>query len=662
MKEKKVLKRLLFVSGPGLGHVSRLIPIGDALRAAGEYEIAFTGDTSMKYRGLIEAAGYVFHPLPRNSTKINGVYFDLDTLPRKLEMLIDDLQPDGIIVDTGLVNLYSVMRWPKDIPRILVTNVFVTRLSGYRTLQADMFEPGKEVINRRRHELGLAPLDTPDELYEADLVCLADPHRLVREFADLPANYISCGASYWESDMALPADVPDLQSGLIFSMGSTGRAAITAQTVAHLKQITGATSAIYAGKEARNVGTDDLVDYAATMLPLQHFYRDAKLAITQGGAGSTYQALSYGVPVAILPTHRNHEVLGEALEKLGVGRLVSTPEKLLAFEAGDYERMARCARDFAAGMKDECGARDIAHQIGEFLEMQDAKPPARKNRKRDMAHPAPAGAGRKKRQFRYARAGHGALSDNAAHNFALSQTMMIFGANACYSWIPKNACSTLQFSVARANGCISELEDINWIHPNIQSFRADTQTAFRADYTFAILRCPFERLYSAYMDKLVNFDMPAWKLYAGNQRRTHPHDLTFRGFVTGLAATKTNSFDMHWRPQSDFMLFKAYDDLFALENFDPFIATVKRRIGLEIVDTRQVIELDTSRAAVDDTIERPFDLPALDLLNLLKDGRRPAPRAMFDPEIVAAFKGVYKRDMSLYRRNFGASKLMDLFS
>lgn len=655
------MKRLLFVSGHALGHVSRLIPIADALCAAGDYQIIFTAPASMKYGGLIEAAGYACHLLPRDLTVVNGVRFDLDTLPRKLEALIGDLQPDGIIVDTGLVNLYSVMRWPEDTPRILVTNVFVTRLSGYRTLQVDTFEPGKEAINQRRLDLGLAPLDTADDLYEADLVCLADPHRLVREFGGLPDNYVSCGASYWENDMALPADVPNLGSGLIFSMGSTGRAAITAQTVAHLKQITGAACAIYAGKEVANVGAEGVVEYAATMLPLQHFYRDAKLAITQGGAGSTYQALSYGVPVAILPTHRNHEVLGEALEKLGVGRLVSTPEQLLAFTADDYDRMAHCAREFAAEMKDECAARDIAHQIGEFLKMQDARLPARKNRKKDMASSAPT-AGRKKRDFRYARAGHGALAGNGAHNFALNQTMMIFGANACYSWIPKNACSTLRFSIARANGCISDLEDINWIHPNNASFRADTQTAFRADYTFAILRCPFERLYSAYMDKLVNFDMPAWKLYTGNQRRTHPHDLTFRGFVTGLANSKSASFDMHWRPQSDFMLFKVYDDLFALEDFDPFIATVKRRIGLEIVDTRQVIGHDTSKGVIDDSIERPFDLPALDLLNLLKARHRPAPHAMFDPEIVAAFKDVYKRDMSLYRRNFGDSKLMDLFS
>lgn len=43
---------------------------------------------------------------------------------------------------------------------------------------------------------------------------------------------------------------------------------------------------------------------------------------TQGGAGSTYQALQAGVPVGCWPFHWNHVILSRHLEAMGVGLLI----------------------------------------------------------------------------------------------------------------------------------------------------------------------------------------------------------------------------------------------------------------------------------------------------------------------------------------------------
>ena len=44
---------------------------------------------------------------------------------------------------------------------------------------------------------------------------------------------------------------------------------------------------------------------------------------SQGGAGSTYAALQQGVPVAIWPSNRNHEILGRMLGHAGIGAFVT---------------------------------------------------------------------------------------------------------------------------------------------------------------------------------------------------------------------------------------------------------------------------------------------------------------------------------------------------
>ena len=252
----------------------------------------------------------------------------------------------------------------------------------------------------------------------------------------------------------------------------------------------------------------------------------------------------------------------------------------------------------------------------------------------------------------------GPLAQNQSHNFALGQTMRIYSASACYTWIPKNACSTMRFSVAVANGCISDISDINWIHANNKSFNVNTETAFLSDYTFVILRCPYQRIYSAFMDKFVNLDMQAWLFGNLRNRSFHPHDLTFRTLLAELRKTPAPRYDIHLRHQSSFLLYREYDDYFRLEDFPQAVSTIEKRTGISIIDTRDALRHDTAKLKVMLDLKDPMDIPVVELLEQKRQGNIPDPKAMFDEQIASEVKAIYAEDIALYERKFGKSELM----
>ena len=267
----------------------------------------------------------------------------------------------------------------------------------------------------------------------------------------------------------------------------------------------------------------------------------------------------------------------------------------------------------------------------------------------------------KRREFMHTSSSTGPLAQNQSHNFALGQTMRIYSASACYTWIPKNACSTMRFSVAVANGCISDISDINWIHANNKSFNVNTETAFLSDYTFVILRCPYQGIYSAFMDKFVNLDMQAWLFGNLRNRSFHPHDLTFRTLLAELKKTPVSRYDIHLRHQSAFLLYKEYDDYFRLEDFPHAASTIERKTGISIIDTRDALRHDTAKLKVMPDFKDPMDIPVVEILEQKRQGNIPDPKAMFDEQIASEVKAMYAEDIALYERKFGKSELMNFF-
>lgn len=271
------------------------------------------------------------------------------------------------------------------------------------------------------------------------------------------------------------------------------------------------------------------------------------------------------------------------------------------------------------------------------------------------------------------------LDENPAHVFAADHALSLYAKDAVYSFIPKNGCSTLRFSLAVANGCIQGPEDIDWIHRNNRSFIATQRDLILARYSFVVLRCPFARLASVFLDKVASVGIPMNPLYDLHLEKLSPSARTrakalrrikrsvmgkpmdpgtfsFREFVSLLEQPGGLQVNHHWTPQVQFMVYDRYDDVFQLEDFRTCVSTLYEKIGFEVQDARRLTGHGTDALDLDDS-QSYADTPIRTLHKMRKDGRAPAHKALFDDDLRARVTRLYKDDISLYTRHFGAEKL-----
>jgi hypothetical protein len=261
------------------------------------------------------------------------------------------------------------------------------------------------------------------------------------------------------------------------------------------------------------------------------------------------------------------------------------------------------------------------------------------------------------RLLKYARSDNGNLLDNRKHQAAATHALKIYKSGAIYTFIPKNACSTMRLSLAIANCCIENASDFEWIHENNETFRADLEDLVRAEYTFVILRDPFARLASCFLDKIVSQAPSARRLPELLQRDLDLDEITFADFVNCLDDAAVRGGNMHWRPQTDFLVYDRYDDYFAVEDFAAAAATIRDRAGLEVVDARPLTEhgLDHYRLLSADLDHSRT--PAREIARLKRAGNCPDPRSLFTQPIAESVARLYADDVQLYGEKIGLPTL-----
>ena len=248
------------------------------------------------------------------------------------------------------------------------------------------------------------------------------------------------------------------------------------------------------------------------------------------------------------------------------------------------------------------------------------------------------------------------LKLNEKYQYARQHTIRIYQSNAIYSFIPKNACSTMRTSIAYANGCIDSTEDFNWIHKNNQTFNAELSDLIGADYTFTILRCPFARLASIYLDKIVSRDRVAWIFYDLIDRKIELEHISFARFVQKLTSNIVKNGDQHWRSQADFMIYKKYDDYFCLENFAEVVTTLKAKIDLEIIDARNLTNHGLDKLTlVDDDYSQ---VKPAKIFQLKQEGCCPSPKSLYNDELVEVVSRLYQDDIEMYQNVIEQPQLM----
>lgn len=248
------------------------------------------------------------------------------------------------------------------------------------------------------------------------------------------------------------------------------------------------------------------------------------------------------------------------------------------------------------------------------------------------------------------------LAQNEAHGFAARYALVHHASGAVFSFIPKNGCTTLRYSLALANGCVRGPDDFLWIHANNQTFAASLAELQRAPFTFAVLRDPYRRLASVFLDKFVSKDPVAWDFRRRQGDGFDLDDLTFREFVTRISDRAERKADEHWRPQVDFLVYEDYDALFRLEDFAAAAQSITERTGMAIEDARALSNHGSER--YDLLSDKGYgDTPVWDIRAMQRKGQCPDHLALYDFKLFEMVRRLYADDVTLYRKEFGVDAL-----
>ena len=254
-----------------------------------------------------------------------------------------------------------------------------------------------------------------------------------------------------------------------------------------------------------------------------------------------------------------------------------------------------------------------------------------------------------KRLLKNARLKHSQVNENSLHNWSSNYALSIYPINSVYTFIPKNACSTLRFSIAIANGFIKDLKDIQWIHNNNSTFRSSQREVSIASYTFVVLRCPYTRIASCFLDKVVD------EVIFFNDEMGKKVSLNFYEFLLHINSQQPSEREQHWRNQSDFLHYEKYDEYFSLELFSEAIASLAAH-GLKVHDTRESINHGISNLkAVDGDFSK---MKAEQIKKMKEEGSAPNYKSMFSKVEIDLVNEIYKDDMNLYKSHFGESELL----
>jgi hypothetical protein len=252
------------------------------------------------------------------------------------------------------------------------------------------------------------------------------------------------------------------------------------------------------------------------------------------------------------------------------------------------------------------------------------------------------------------------LSNYSDLEFAIRHSLHIFNKDAIYTFIPKNACSTMRYSIALNNGFIRGIDEAHWIHTNNLTLTVkDINILTNPKYSFVILRCPYQRLVSVFLDKFVKGGPIAIKFAKKYISEKKLEEISFQDFARKLEQLQGNfrAFDHHWRPQSDCLIYEKYDRYFAMEDFEAAVRTLEQDIDFKIHDSRQIIQHHTSNIRKAVNIQEPWLLNINQMRNLKAKGL-PSARDMYSQDLVNTVRKIYQDDIDLYTDKFEKQLLL----
>jgi hypothetical protein len=237
--------------------------------------------------------------------------------------------------------------------------------------------------------------------------------------------------------------------------------------------------------------------------------------------------------------------------------------------------------------------------------------------------------------------------------FAMRYALCYYKKRAIFTFIPKNACSTLRLSLALANGIIDNVSQHGFIHRNNHLFSATIREVSECDFSFAILRSPYRRLTSVFIDKFLSKDPLCEKLVGVPRNDKAFGSYTFKKFIIAICNdNKLLLSDPHWLPQANFLLFEKYTQVFRVEDMNYCSRMIKRLVGIDMIDARPLTNHGTDllkHQAVKNACNMSID----ELIAMKKRGIVPDAASFYGHEMNEFVRSAYEEDFCHYENMFG---------
>ncbi len=170
-------------------------------------------------------------------------------------------------------------------------------------------------------------------------------------------------------------------------------------------------------------------------------------------------------------------------------------------------------------------------------------------------------------------------------------------------------------------------------------------------FKFAVVRDPFTRLVSAYIEKFVvarfaepnqRHTAPVIAAVQGSDRPDYRRGITFAEFIRYLTDQAPKNLDPHWKPQVLYLEGIRYSRIYPMDRLDTLCRDLAARVGRSVVlEKRNVIEKPRSKLLPD---------AAHQYANELKKPRRIDKRSFLDSELMFRIATYFAEDYHLYLR------------
>lgn len=357
------MKRVGVIIGPALGHVARVLELVQTISHGFNVEVDLISPKPGLYVEKLFGSQFQTYLLP---TENKNLLVRAKSFANGVEKLLKDKNYDLIIQDCNPF-MWSLFTNFGDVPRIMVTNIFLTRMQLAASLQKQQFAEHALKINQERKHKGLPILESVFDLYEADKVILADPSPIVELHGPLPDNYECCGFFGWSQGGELPNELTKVRNILLLFMGSTGPGEISRRVLQKIRAFTKPDYTVYAGSKGESMQTFIDLDFCYEWLPLAPIFDKSLAVLTQGGAGSTYSALSRSLPVIVFPNLKNHALLGKIIQSINLGICIDEDFEVEKLDNIDFGEIQYHVKKFATEIKNDNFKQKLISVFGNYL-------------------------------------------------------------------------------------------------------------------------------------------------------------------------------------------------------------------------------------------------------------------------------------------------------